>query len=225
MTGASVQNALQAVLKGLSRFRNAYTASTLAFVAATARITDSAGGLGWLQAGDRVTVSGSVSNDGDYLVAAVAAGYVTITGGLVNESAGAAVTLTIPEIVTRGDYRPLDSGRAAICVILPGRITSNDAASYTIRRTWSIPFDLFHRYTDNGTSEQAFTTLLDEVIARLDTYPTLDNEAGVTLVEISTEGDPTDVFDKQGAGPFFMVQTLRATITERVNLSTGEYAT
>lgn len=72
----------------------AYTASTLAFVSATKKITDSANGLASFLTGDYITVSGSVANDGTYtIVTGGVAGEIVVTEALTDEGAGASVTL------------------------------------------------------------------------------------------------------------------------------------
>lgn len=72
-----------------------YTATTLAFVSATKKITDSAYGLKRFLDSDIIQVSGSTSNDGYYNVATgnVAAEIVT-TEALTDEAAGDTVTIT-----------------------------------------------------------------------------------------------------------------------------------
>lgn len=79
------------------RWMNAhtYTATTLAFVTATKKITDTAKWLRRFQTGMLITVSGSTSNDGTYTIATgdVAAEIVT-TEALTDEAAGDTVTIT-----------------------------------------------------------------------------------------------------------------------------------
>jgi hypothetical protein len=71
-----------------------YAAATLSFTAATKTIADSANGLVTVKTGDTVVISGSGSNDGTYTVAGGGvAGSFTTTQALVNELAGAYVTI------------------------------------------------------------------------------------------------------------------------------------
>jgi len=71
-----------------------YAAATLAFVEATKKITDSANGLVTVLTGDTIRVRGSTDNDGVYTVATGGnAAEVVVTEALVDESAGAFVTL------------------------------------------------------------------------------------------------------------------------------------
>lgn len=69
-------------------------------------ITDSASGFlaAGFQAGDQLTIAGSASNDGTYVIAAVLAGTITLLGrnDLATEAAGATVTLTSPKSVPDG---------------------------------------------------------------------------------------------------------------------------
>jgi len=71
-----------------------YAAATISFVAATKKILDSANGLAEILTGDTIRVRGSGSNDGVYTVATGgAAGEIVTTEALVNEDAGAYISL------------------------------------------------------------------------------------------------------------------------------------
>jgi len=71
-----------------------YTASTIAFVQATKKITDSANLLAQFVTGTTIKVTGTVSNDGIYTVATGGvAGEIVTTEALVNESVGTAFTI------------------------------------------------------------------------------------------------------------------------------------
>jgi hypothetical protein len=73
---------------------NQYKASTIAFVAATKKITDTANGLAGFTTGMAIMVTGSASNDGTYTVATGGvAGEIVVNETMVNESLGASVTL------------------------------------------------------------------------------------------------------------------------------------
>ncbi len=84
-------------------------AATIAFVEGGAdpdTITDSASGFlaAGFQPGDQLTVSGSASNDGTYVVDTVTAGTITLKSreDLTTEAAGATVKLTAPKTVPDG---------------------------------------------------------------------------------------------------------------------------
>jgi hypothetical protein len=71
-----------------------YTATTISFTAATKKITDTAYGLKRFQTDDVLLISGSTSNDGYYTVAAGnSARELTVSESLVDEAAGASVTI------------------------------------------------------------------------------------------------------------------------------------
>jgi len=71
-----------------------YTASTIAFVQATKKITDSALLMAQFVTGTTIKVTGTVSNDGIYTVATGGvAAEIVVTETLVDESAGSAFTL------------------------------------------------------------------------------------------------------------------------------------
>ena len=84
-------------------------AVTIAFNENTANadtITDSASGflVAGFQPGDNITVSGSASNDGTYVIASVTAGTITLLArnDLATEAAGATVTIVAPKTVPDG---------------------------------------------------------------------------------------------------------------------------
>jgi len=73
------------------------TAVTIAFVAATHKITDSGNGLAGFLTGDTILVSGSVANNGTYtVVTGGIAGYMVVAETLVDGTAGPSVTITGP---------------------------------------------------------------------------------------------------------------------------------
>jgi hypothetical protein len=95
ISGSASNNGVYTVEQGTEREAIAYTASTISFDAATREIRDSANGLGTFDAPAVVLVSGSASNDGVYRIDSSSADgslFVTV-GTLVNEAAGASVTL------------------------------------------------------------------------------------------------------------------------------------
>ena len=69
------------------------TGTTISF-AASDTINDSGNGLGAFLVGTRIRVSGGTVNSGEFLVATVAAGSVTVTPAIIStESAGGMVTV------------------------------------------------------------------------------------------------------------------------------------
>lgn len=79
------------------RLQNArrYTAATLAFASSTKKITDTAKRLKRFQDGMLIDISGSLSNDGTYMIATGdAAGEIVVEEALTTEAAGRTVTIT-----------------------------------------------------------------------------------------------------------------------------------
>jgi len=75
-----------------------YTAPTISF-AVPNLINDAAAGLIGFVTGDRIAVSGSVLNDGVYIVTlGGVAGTITVTAGIVLEAAGPSVTISRPAV-------------------------------------------------------------------------------------------------------------------------------
>lgn len=115
--------------------------------------------------------------------------------------------------VTEGDYRVMDSGSTNTAVIIPGTIPALDVAGMVRYQEYDAIVDLFTRFIDD-TTYNTFGTLRDAVLAVIIASPTLSADYFIT--EVRTDGDISEVFDRQNAGPFFLTQRLRFVIQEQV---------
>ncbi len=88
------------------------TAATIAFVSATKKITDSGNGLALFKTGQTIVVTGSASNNGVKTIATgnVAAEIVT-TEALVDEAAGATVSIAKREAISNNCVLDMNTGR------------------------------------------------------------------------------------------------------------------
>lgn len=125
-----------------------------------------------------------------------------------------------------GNYQMLDKGVDHAAVLLPGRFMGDDSSYEEIRRE-DILLDLFQRYkADAGTNWDAFTAFRDAVRDNIKSYPTLNGLTGVSQVLVSADDDPEPIVKGKNpeAGPVFIVQRLRVSVTQRVAQTAGEYA-
>lgn len=77
------------------------TDTSIAFVSSTKKITDSNNGLAGFLTGDKIKVTGSVSNDGTYTVATGGiAGEIVVSESLVDEDAGDSITVEAINVAT-----------------------------------------------------------------------------------------------------------------------------
>lgn len=113
-----------------------------------------------------------------------------------------------------------------MAVLIPGtyeRAGEGEGGARKSVRNWTVLIDLFRKYLDDGTTWTNFETDRDAVIAEIEKYPSLDSEAGVVDVTIAADADPGEIFDDDDQGPFFVWQRLRVGVTERADLSGGEF--
>ena len=115
--------------------------------------------------------------------------------------------------VTEGDYRVMDSGSTNTAVIIPGTVPALDVAGMVRVQEYDAIVDLFTRFIDD-TTYNTFGTLRDALLAVIIAAPTLS--ADYFIIEVRTDGDISEVFDRQNAGPFFLTQRLRFVIQEQV---------
>lgn len=117
------------------------TASTISFTA-TDTIADSGNDLLKFLAADYIEISGSTSNDGTFLISTTSAGTITVPSGIVNEGAGASVTITLlretDQIFKRYsdggiDYdRPITHLVSGRVVVLKDNVVQTEGVNYTV---------------------------------------------------------------------------------------------
>lgn len=133
-------------------------ATTIAFSENTPdadTITDSGSGFltAGFQAGDQITVSGSASNDGTYVIASVVAGTITLLGrnDLTTEAAGATVKITAPKTVPDGIGVTIKAKNANGGVIhvadSSAKALNTSGGSFTLRNNESLGLQVVN--TDN----------------------------------------------------------------------------
>lgn len=115
--------------------------------------------------------------------------------------------------VTEGDLRILDSGSTNTAVLFPGSVPTYDVAGMERQHEWTAILDLFKRFVDD-TSYSGFGTLRDSVFTTIEAAPALS--ASFFIYNITSDSEPFEVFDKQGAGPFFIGQRFLLSIMEQV---------
>jgi len=95
------------------------TNTSIAFVSSTKKITDSNNGLAGFLTGDRIEVTGSVSNDGIYTVATGGvAGEIVVSEDLVDEAAGDSITIETVYVLTFSGTKPdLDDNKTYYLVV------------------------------------------------------------------------------------------------------------
>jgi len=225
MSYITIKDKLTGILKGITAFKDSYTASTISFVAATKTISDSASGLVFVVAGDTLTITGSTSNNGTYRVATGGnSASFTVDEALVNENVGQAVTLALPTHVAHGDYSLLDKGIGDCFVLVPGPVSESLKQAHSSIKTWTLYGDLFSKFVAEPESWLAFVTLRSTIIDQLEKYPMLNQLSNALKITVSANDDPSGVFDSTGNGPMWLSQRFEIKVTERTALSGGDFA-
>jgi hypothetical protein len=124
--------------------------------------------------------------------------------------------------VSRGDWRIMDSGRSPLAVLYAGAYAENDTdttlTEFSV--TWTVKLDLILKYTDE-TTRVTFAQKRDTVLEQIMKYPMLHALASATakLGRITSDGDPLPIFDKDGNGPFFLMQTFSIPVSEVLTIA------
>lgn len=155
-------------------------AATIAFVDNSAStngddrdtITDSTSGFlkAGFQKGDQLTVSGSVSNDGTYVIDAVAAGTITLNskGALTAEGAAATVKLTAPKTVPDGVGVTIKAKNANTGVIhiadSSAKALNTSGGSFTLTKNESVGLqveNISNIYIDSTVSGEGVEVIFE----------------------------------------------------------------
>lgn len=124
---------------------------------------------------------------------------------------------------SRGDYRVLASGPAKAVVIWPGSIPNRELVATAPRRfstTWEIYLDMFIQYQGDGPSTlDEIIPRRQELLDRLDQYPTLNGVAGVIHSLIIGAREP-EVFPT--ANRNWWMQRFILRVTERTTAPMAE---
>jgi hypothetical protein len=102
-------------------------------------------------------------------------------------------------------------------VTLPSTFSSRGPDSHHKDMTWIVLFDLYVRYTTKTESTRKFEAARDLVITLYHSDPWLGNTPGVSNVSISAAGEVLQ--DIAGDNPNFIIQTMSASISQRVALN------
>lgn len=130
----------------------------------------------------------------------------------------------VTERVTRGNFNILTTGIPEAVVLESGSVSVETQEGFGVYRTYDVLVTLFTRYGgDEAQAHADFRSLRGDILTVEEQYPRLNNLSGVIQTEMQSDGDPQDLFDKQGGGPYFRTQTMRWSVTRRYSVSGGEY--
>jgi hypothetical protein len=157
--------------------------------------------------------------------AAIQANVKTILSGLTRFTG-------LTAAIVEEDTSVLDLGYSEAIILAPGSFEGlePDAISAGFDplryRVWHVLIHLFERYGINeAATDTAFIALRDAVIAEIEKYPALKDTSRMTdYLTLAADGDPEDVFNSIGQGPFFKLQVLRLRARETVYLETDDHA-
>jgi hypothetical protein len=157
--------------------------------------------------------------------AAIQANVKTILAGLTRF---AGLTAAIVE----EDTSVLDRGYSEAIILAPGSFEGLEPQEISAGfdplryRVWNVLINIFERYSTNeSATDAAFIALRDAVIAEIEQYPALRDASRMTdYLTLASDGDPADVNNAIGQGPFFKMQVLRLRVRETVYLETDDHA-
>jgi hypothetical protein len=114
--------------------------------------------------------------------------------------------------VTRGNWRPLNTGKAAKYAILkPGASEDRKFDSPTrVTEHWTTIVQLWHAYGKDGETLLALEADVEAVLSKIDQYPRLNQAANVDYVMGSNAvrvGEALEMWTK-GGGPQWLRQDI-----------------
>lgn len=151
-------------------------------------------------------------------------GYASVEARVQSLLQGLTTVFAQTSQVTRGDWKVLDAGYR-FCAVVFDQGNFNEGEAYTAganEYVWNLNIELFQRYLDDSTTRTLFAQNRDAVIQHLQKYPSLNGLDGIHAVGKISGGALTEVFSKDGAGPFFISQILTIPITELITVTIAE---
>jgi hypothetical protein len=115
------------------------------------------------------------------------------------------------------DEENIKRGAEYFIVTLPSTFSSVPADARSKYMTWIVLFDLYVRFSEKTTSVRKFETARDLVIEHYHADPWLEKTPGVDSVTINAAGEVLQ--DIAGDNPNFIIQTMSASIRQRVRLA------
>ncbi len=210
------------------------TANTIAFVNSNPdTITDT--GLGFIaagfRAGQRITVSGSASNNGTYTIASVAAGTITLipSDSLTNEAAGAGVTIRSVRQITvvgRGTFTYTGGeGTNTLTGVTPNPaaagVVSGDVAFQTVRTHANVvgssynidDIDVLYNqiYLVSGKSSEMPISANDNFLSFVSSNPRLPGEGTILTLDgngVALENQENSMYIAAGDSSIFEVEFI-----------------
>lgn len=144
--------------------------------------------------------------------------YIQCKNGFI--ARGRKLTSLFPEtkpLAVSDDEENVKRGGDYFIVTLPSTFTGVPADAHSKYMTWIILFDLYVRFKTKAESTRKFEIARDLVIEHFHSDPWLEKTIGVDGVTISAAGEVLQ--DIAGDNPNFIIQTLSASIRQRVRLA------
>ena len=122
--------------------------------------------------------------------------------------------------VTLGDYRFLGTGTEKAVVLNPGPFTRENLSPGLVHNSWIVLVELFIGFRGEiSTIASDIRTERQALIDKIDTYPTLDRTAGITLGSLEA-GDEPELW-AIGSRQYWR-QVLRVTVKEAAVVAYAE---
>jgi len=142
--------------------------------------------------------------DGEALIASLVAG---VTGFAAAQ-------------VTRGNWKPIGSGKAAVYAIIHTEPVGR--RNFTSPRTpvdrWLTTVEVWRRYVDDGTSYTQLGAYVEDIVAKIDKYPHLGDGSGYVEESTAEYGKVQEMW-KRGGGPAWLRQDVLITWTGRQTIT------
>ncbi len=122
--------------------------------------------------------------------------------------------------VSKGDYRILGKGSETAIVLNPGSFSRRNLPPGEVTTDWTILLELFIGFTGEiSTIASNIRTQRQNIINKIDTYPTLNRASGVLLGELSA-GDEPELW-AMGSRQWWR-QVMRVTVREATIVTYAE---
>lgn len=115
------------------------------------------------------------------------------------------------------DEENIKKGKDYFIVTLPSTFSGTSPDAHSKDMTWVVLFDFYCRFQTKAGSTRKFELARDRIIEHYHSDPWLEKTPGVSNVTINAVGEVLQ--DIAGDNPNFIIQTMSASIRQRVRLA------
>lgn len=124
----------------------------------------------------------------------------------------------------KSDYRVLDGPINGMCFVLTEGEFSRERTEFGGGRStsWIIECQIFALFSGDTETHDLVVGASQDIISTVDAWPKLNGTSGVFETDVDGGDKPQQLFERGGAGPHWLMRTIRVLVIEDIEVSVQE---